>query len=123
MKEMILMRFRNWDLEFLKAVLLFVILVLLWPLVQHVILSNDVTAGYVDPSILVLIVLALICFVGMLIMSWYLLRWFWIAMGLPGLGIMVLRFNEMELWVQLGFYFACYGLLVLAGVGCLMAVL
>ena len=116
------MAFRKGNVEMVKAVLLFVILLLLWPIVQHVISNNDVTAGYVDPSILVLIVLAMICFLGLLGVAWYLVRWFFRVMDLPDLGIMVLRFNEMELWVQLGFYFGCFALAVLAGVGCLMAI-
>jgi len=123
MKDIMLIAFRKGNVEILKAILLFIIMVLLWPIVQYVILNNDITAGYVDPSILVLIVLAMICFVSVLVLSWYLVRWFWMAMGLPGLGSMVLRFNELEIWQKLGFYFACYALLLLAGVGCLMAIL
>ncbi len=117
------MTFWKGNLGHLKAILLLVILVLLWPIVQYVVLNNDVTAGYVDPSILVLIVMALICFVGILILSWYLLRWFWMSIGLRRLDNMVLRFEELALWVQLGFYFVCYALLVLAGLGCLAATL
>jgi hypothetical protein len=116
---------RSWwgHAELWKAVMLFVILILAWPLVQRLVLSIDVTAGYVDPGILVLLVLALVCFVGMVFLSWWLLCRFWLVFGLPGLGGMVVRFNEMELWMQLGFYWLCYALLLLTGVGCLVAVL
>jgi len=109
--------------ELWKTVLLFVVLVLAWPMVQKMVSRWDVTAGYVDPGILVLVVLALICFLGMVFLSWWLLQRFWLVFGLPALGGMVLRFNELELWVQLGFYWLSYALLLLAGVGCLIAVL
>ena len=109
--------------ELWKTVLLFVILVLAWPVVQSAVGSWDSTSGYVDPSILVLVVLALICFFGMVFLSWWLLSRFWAMFGLPRFGGMVLQFNEMALWRQLGFYWLCYALLLLAGVGCLVAVL
>jgi hypothetical protein len=109
--------------EVLKVLLLFVVLVLAWPVVQRMVGGWDVTAGHVDPGILVLVVLALICFLGMVFLSWWLLQRFWLVFGLPAWGGMVLRFNELELWVQLGFYWLSYALLLLAGVGCLIAVL
>ncbi|RZM24736.1 MAG: hypothetical protein EOO88_21810 [Pedobacter sp.] len=116
-------RFHIDHRELWKAVLLFVVLVLAWPMVQGLVKSWDATAGYVDPGILVLVVLALITFLGMVFLSWWLLKRFWLEFGLPGLGGMVLRFNELELWMQLGFYWLCYALLLSAGVGCLIAVL
>ncbi len=119
---MSLMAFRKGDGELLKAALLFVILLLLWPLVQRLVLSVDRSAGYVDPSIAVLIVIGLICFVGMILLSWWLLNRFWLVLGLPALGGMVLQFDSLLLWQQLGFYFASFALLLLAGVGCLVAI-
>ena len=109
-------------MERLKFPLVFVIMVLLWPLLQRMVRNLDVTAGYVDPSIWVLILLALICFMGMIGLSWWVVKRFWMALGLPALGGMVLQFNELLLWQQLGFYFASFALLLLAGVGCLAAI-
>ena len=109
-------------LEILKVVLLFVVLALLWPLAQDIVLSIDPTSGYVDRSILILVLLALICFLGMIGLCWWLLKCFCMALGLSGLGSMVLQFNELLLWQQLGFYFASFALLLLAGVGCLAAI-
>ena len=109
-------------MEILKVVLLFVILALAWPVLQEVVLSIDPTSGYVDRSILVLLLLALICFLGMIGLSWWLLKRFWMALGLPSLGGMVLQFNGLLLWQQLGFYFAAFALLLLAGIGCLAAI-
>lgn len=122
MKTMMMNRFRL-DAEVLKMVLLFMVLVLAWPLVQRLVRGMDGTAGYVDPGIWVLVVMGLVCFVGMLALSWWLLQRFWMMMGLPGLRVMVLRFNELDVWMQLGFYWLCYALVLLAGVGCLIAVL
>ena len=123
MKELVLKAFRERDVEIWRVVLLFVILVLMWPMVQQQLFKFDVTVGYVDLSILVLIVISLICFLGLIGLCWWLLQRFLLVYELPGFGSLVLRFNEMELWVQLGFYFACYALLLLAGVGCFVAVL
>ena len=123
MKELILNTFRERDVEVLKVVVLFVILVLMWPMVQQQLLRFDVTVGYVDPSILVLVVISLICFIGMIGLCWWLFNRFLLVFELPGFGSLVLRFNELELWFQLGFYFGVYALLLLAGVGCFVAVL
>ncbi|HMI02589.1 MAG TPA: hypothetical protein VK541_08920 [Pedobacter sp.] len=123
MKELVLKAFRERDVEIWRVVVLFGILVLMWPMVQQQLFRFDSTVGYVDPSILVLIVISLICFLGLIGLCWWLLQRFLLVFELPGFGSLVLRFNEMEVWVQLGFYFACYALLLLAGVGCFVAVL
>ncbi|TCD02719.1 hypothetical protein [Pedobacter psychroterrae] len=121
MKSINLNKPADSGLEILKVVMLFVVLALLWPLAQDIVLSIDPTSGYVDRSILILVLLALICFLGMIGLCWWLLKRFWMALGLPELGGMVLQFNELLLWQQLGFYCASFALLLLAGVGCLAA--
>jgi len=122
MKTLNLNKPADSGLEILKVVMLFVVLALLWSLAQNIVLSIDPTSGYVDRSILILVLLALICFMGMIGLCWWLLNRFWLAWGLPGLGGMVLQFNSLLLWQQLGFYFASFALLLLAGVGCLVAI-
>jgi len=122
MKTIGLKRPADPGLEILKVVMLFVVLSLLWPFTQGMIQRLDVTAGYVDQSILVLVVLSLLCFLGMIGLTWWLVKRFWMALGLPSLSGMVLQFNELLLWQQLGFYFASFALLLLAGVGCLAAI-
>ena len=123
MKTLFLNAFPERDAEMWKVVVLFVILVLLWPMVQQLLFRFDVTSGYVDLSILVLVVISLICFLGLIGLCWWLFNRFLLVFELPGFGSLVLRFNELELWVQLGFYFGVYALLLLAGVGCFVAVL
>jgi hypothetical protein len=123
MKDLILMAFRKGNAEITKRVLVFVILVLAWPVAQRLVWTVDGTAGYVDPGILILVLIGLICFMVLVGLCVWLMMGFLKFMGLPVLGDMVLRFKEMELWVQLGFYLACFALLLLAGVGTLAAVL
>lgn len=123
MKELILKTFRERDVEIWRMVVLFVILVLMWPMVQQQLFRFDATVGYVDPSIMVLVVISLICFLLVLGLCWWLLQRFLLVFGLPGFGSLVLRFNELKVCVQLGFYFGVYALLLLAGVGCFVAVL
>lgn len=122
MKTILMNRFR-WDAEVIKMVLLFAVLIVGWPSAQRLVLSMDVTAGYVDTGILVLVVLALLCFLVLVGLSWWLLQRFWVMKALPGFWYMVLQFRDLDLWQQFVFYFACYALLLLAGVGCLIAVL
>lgn len=123
MKTMFLNAFSERDVEIARVVLLFVILLMMWPMVQQQLLRYDVTVGYVDPGILVLVVISLICFLGLIGLCWWLFSRFLLVFGLPGFGTLVLRFNELELWFQLGFYFVVYALLLLAGTGCFVAVL
>lgn len=104
-------------------ILLFGILLLLWPVAQHLIIQSDQTIGFVDPNIWLLLLLSLIAFLGVTALCWWLLQQFWMSMGLPGLGIMVLQFNTLEVWQQLGFYWASLCLLLLAAVGVLSAII
>ncbi|MBB5438152.1 hypothetical protein HDC92_001827 [Pedobacter sp. AK017] len=97
-------------------------LLLLWPLLQHWLMRSDPTVGYVDPNIWLLVLLSLICFLIVTGLCWWLLQRFWMSLGLPTLGNMVVQFKKMESWRQLGFYFASFCLLLLAAVGCLSAI-
>jgi hypothetical protein len=109
--------------EPLKPLLVLVILVLLWPLIQTLLSRIDPTIGYVDPSIAMMVMLGLICFIGIVGLSGWLLQKAIISLGLPVIGNMVSQFNTMAIWHQVGFYYVSYALLLLAGVGCLVAVL
>jgi hypothetical protein len=107
----------------LQPLLILIILILLWPLVQRLLVAYDPTTGYVDPSILILIVISLICFVGIVGISGWLMQKAIKSLGLPNIGNIVSQFNMMAIWHQIGFYYVSYALLLLAGVGCLVAVL
>lgn len=111
------------ELQHVKKYLLFSLLILIWFTGPKLIQLGDSTAGSIDPSIWLLILLALISFLMLLALCWWLLMQFWKTLGLPALGLMVSQFKFLESWKQLGFYFACFALLLLAGVACLAAVL
>lgn len=102
--------------------LIFVLISLLWPLGQYLMIRQDATAGYLDPGILLLILVALIAFFIVVGLSVWLLQRVWWALDLPQLSTMVLQFKSLELWQQLGFYWASFALLLLAAVGCLIAI-
>jgi hypothetical protein len=98
------------------------LLLLLWPLMQRIVRFNDVTVGYIDPNIWLLILLSFIAFLMMVGVVWWLLQRYWVTFGLPGLRNMVSQFNGLELWQQLGFFYLWFALLLMAGVGCLIAI-
>ncbi|WP_090778386.1 hypothetical protein [Pedobacter sp. ok626] len=102
--------------------LLLGLLLTLWVALPKL-MGFDETTGYIDPSIWLLILLSLITFLVLVATCWWLLQRFWMALGLPALALMVSQFKFLEVWQQLGFYFACFSLLLLAGVGCLVAIL
>lgn len=102
--------------------LLLGLLVLLWPLLQRMISGANPVFGTVDPNIWLLIVLSLICFLVITGLCWWLAQNFWMALGLPLSGDMVLQFKKMESWQQLGFYWLSFVSIVLAAVGCLNAI-
>ncbi len=102
---------------------LFGLLLICWPLLQRLVTGSDETVGFVDPNIWLLILLSQICFFVTMGLSWWLLQRFWVSIGLPGLGSMVLQFESLPSWEQLKFALCLYALLLLAGVGCMLAVL
>ena len=101
---------------------LLLIMVLLWPLGQHLIISTDVTAGYIDPGIWLLVLLSLISFLLIAGLSFWLLQRLWLGLGLPVIEVMVLQFKNLDSWKQLSFYWASFVSLLFAAVGCLIAI-
>jgi len=101
---------------------LMVVLMLLWCLVTNFFSSPEFSAG-INQSIPIMIVLALITFLILLYLCYWLLERYWQRVGLPGIEIMVLQFKKMCGWQQLGFYWLSLLLLVLTGLGCLAAIL
>lgn len=108
-------RFRNY--------LLVAILILIWPIAQYAVTSMDATIGFIDPNIWLLFFLSLICFMVLTGLCWWLLQRFWMSLGLPAIGNMVVQFKELCVWQQLGFYWASFVSLLLAAVGVLGAIL
>jgi hypothetical protein len=83
----------------------------------------DQTAALVDAGIWQLLLLSLLSFTSITLLSWWLLQQYWLKLGLPPIGLMVLQFKNLVIWQQLVVYWASYALLVLAGVTTLLAVL
>lgn len=103
--------------------LLMVVLFSLLAAGQYLIIGFDPTNGFIDPNIWLLLLLSLIAFLVVTGLCWWLLHLFWMSLGLPVLGNMVSQFKVLSPWQQLGFYWASFGLLLLAAVGVMMAVL
>lgn len=103
--------------------LLLGLLLLLWPLMQRLIQFDDVNVGYIEPNVWLLILLSFIAFLMMVGLAWWLLYRYWVSLGLTALRDMVSQFNGLELWQQLGFFYLWFALLLMAGVGCLIAIL
>jgi len=100
-----------------------VILILSWFTLQRAVQSGDLSIGVLDPSIWLLLLLSLICFITVTGISFWIIKRFAVVMGLPTAGSIILQFNSLEIWQQLSFYWASFALLLLAGVGSLSAVL
>jgi hypothetical protein len=97
-------------------------LMVLWSVVTEFFSSEEISTG-INQSVPIMIVLSLISFLVLVHLCWWLLQRFWVGVGLPGLGSMVLQFSSLELWKQLGFFWLSFALLLLTGLGCLAAVL
>ena len=101
---------------------LLIILIMLWPVATRLISNGDATAGYLDPSIWLLVLMSVICFLALVGLCWWLLDRIWGSLDLPNLKDLVLQFKDLQLCYQLGFFWASFALLLLAAVGCLTAI-
>ncbi|MNL08698.1 hypothetical protein D3C87_1294320 [compost metagenome] len=107
----------------IEPYLIGLILLLAWytaPVLFELPLGNSIE---ITQSISLMVLLALISFLLVLGLCWWLLQRFWVVMGLPGLGEMVLQFKELKLWAQLKFALCLFALLLLGAIGALIAVL
>ncbi|MEJ2882960.1 hypothetical protein [Pedobacter sp. GR22-6] len=109
--------------EVKKEHVLIVVLMAILIFLSVLLPDPEETASYLLKQMIPLVLIALSVFILVLGLAFWLVQRFWEAMGLPELGEMVLQFNGMRLWLQLGFYFACFALVLATGVGVLMAVL
>ena len=107
----------------IERYLLLAIGLLLWFTAPKLMQFADETTGSIDQSIWLLVLLAVISFMLMVGLCWWLLKRAWISLGLPELRVLIMDFKQMELWQQLSFWLASFALLLLAGVGALVAVL
>lgn len=103
--------------------LLLATLLLIWPIAQGLIRNTDPTIGFIDPNIWLLLLMGLISFMIVIGLCWWLLQRFWMSLGLPAIGDMVLQFKELSVCRQLGFYLASFAVLLWTAVGLLTAIL
>ena len=105
-----------------EVISLLIFLALLWPIAARLVEDGDATAGYINRSIWLMILLSIICFLTLAALCAWLFQNVWTELGLPSINGLVVHFKSMELWQQLGFAWASFALLLLAAVGCLMAI-
>ncbi|MHA4894132.1 hypothetical protein ACXZ1K_05215 [Pedobacter sp. PWIIR3] len=111
---------RYWVL--FKIILYMMNICFLCWLLPHYNLGLDPTAGYIDPTIWMLILLSLLCVPVVIGISALLLSHLWRLIGLPAPRNMVSQFNTLPPWQKLKLLYASYALLALVGVGCLIAI-
>ncbi len=98
------------------------LLLLLWFAGRSLILMSDPTAGLGDQDAWLYMLQGLLVFMMVVPLSWWLLQRFWMALGLPSITGLIVHFKDLEPWQKLVFYFSSYALLLLAAVGCLIAI-
>ncbi|MCD0487911.1 hypothetical protein LPB86_06705 [Pedobacter sp. MC2016-14] len=101
---------------------LFGILLLLFTMSEKLIGLTDPSAGLPLKLTWLFMMQGLIAFSIILLLCWYLMQQFWMLLGLPALNSLIVHFDKLKLCQKLGFYFALFALLVLASVGCLIAI-
>ncbi|MGY0036429.1 hypothetical protein [Pedobacter sp. NJ-S-72] len=106
----------------LKPHLLFLFLIFMWCLAPPWLRIFDETAGNIDQSIWLLVLLSLISFLLVAGLCWWLLQRVWQIIGLPLLSDMVSQFKTLTSWQQLSFYWASFVSLLLAASVCLTAI-
>ncbi|TKC07086.1 hypothetical protein [Pedobacter frigoris] len=107
----------------IECVLQLVIVLLVWytaPLVFELPQGNSIE---IAKSIGLMLVLALVAFVVVIVVCWWLLNRMLVALALPGIGDMVLCFNELSRWEQIKVGFGLFALFVFAAVAVIVAVL
>lgn len=97
-------------------------LLLAVPLVSLTVQDID-TGAAMYPTLWLLLLFSLFSFLCLALMSFLLLRYALVYMGLPPIKQMVLQFKHLTLWQQFAFYWALFALIWLAAIFTLMAVL
>jgi hypothetical protein len=105
-----------------EPLLLFILLLMTWFFVPPILQGGDQTIGIVDQSMWVLLILSMISFLMVCGICWWLVKHFWLLLGLPELLLMVSQFKTLDLWQQLSFFLASFVSLLLVATGCLVAI-
>ncbi|WP_161603028.1 hypothetical protein [Pedobacter arcticus] len=115
---------RNWlpDFRIHPIEQYLFVLLLLWFVIPYLIYPLDPTAALPDVGIWSLILLSIIVFLMLLLLSTYLFKRMIKWLGLPAFDRLVSQFKTLTLWEQYVFYWASFALLLLAAIGCLIAI-
>ncbi|MEJ2880286.1 hypothetical protein [Pedobacter sp. GR22-6] len=81
------------------------------------------TVMYILRQMLPLVLVALMAYVLLLVLVYWLIKRLFEALGLAGLKALGLQIKELPVCQRLGFYYACFAILLFAGLGSLAAVL
>jgi hypothetical protein len=106
----------------LEPLLLFVLLLLIWCFAPRITQGDTPMTAMVDQGMWVLLILGLLGFLMICAISWWLLKHFWLMLGLPDIQDIAIHFNTLEVWQQLSFFLASFVSLLLAAMGCLVAI-
>ena len=101
---------------------LLAVLLLLWWTAPFWLRRVDQTVGLVDSGVWMLVLLAIVAFILLTALSAFLLHSILATLGLPSVVAMVEHFRKLDLWQQMLLYWGSYALLLLAAIGCLMAI-
>lgn len=110
------------SLESWMLFLLIILLLAIWFIPSASIHSIDPMAIAPDPADWLMVILSMNTFLIMVALCWWLLGFYWRLAGLPSITEMVLHFNLFTKCQQLVFYYLSFALLLLAAVGCLIAI-
>ncbi|WP_083252188.1 hypothetical protein [Pedobacter steynii] len=113
--------FKLRPFKWAEPIAIFSILLSIWTFSPVLLRFADDTAGNIDQSIWLLIVLSLMSFLLITGLSWWILQRFWFMSGLPSILSMVSQFNTLLLWQQISFFLASFALLLMSSTGVLIA--
>lgn len=94
-----------------------------WLAMPYLFAAFNSSAGFVDISVLHLVLFALCCWLSALLVTYWLFRLFLQQMALPAIVQLITQFNLLSLWEQYLCYLAGYALLLCSAIATLIAVL
>ncbi len=97
-------------------------LLLFYALVRSALIHADPAGVTSIEAIWLLVITSALVFTGLLAVCWLLMKHGLTALGLPSVNRLIIYFEHLESWQKLGFYMAVFGLLLLAAIGCLLAI-
>jgi len=104
-----------------EPLLLFIFLLIAWSVMPWW-LQMEQEAASINQSIWLLIVVSMITFLVICAISWWLIQQFWLRLGLPQIEQMVSQFNTLTSWQQLSLFSLYFVSVLLAALGCLIAI-